>query len=112
MKIQISDQKHQIVFKLNDSSAAKTLAAQLPLTTEIKDYSDDEKIFYPDKLAVDNTPMSQGKVGDLAYFAPWGDVVLYYKEFQAYPGLYQLGKCVSGENDISKLRSDVVIEKL
>lgn len=110
MKVQVSDQKHKIVFEVNDSDASKDLIKQLPLTTKIENYSDDEKIFYPQKLKTSNTPMSQGRVGDLAYFAPWGDVVLYYKAFQSYSGLYQLGECVSGKDEISKLKGSVTIK--
>lgn len=109
MKVQVSDQQNKVVFEVNDSDASKDLIKQLPLTTKLENYNDDEKIFYPQKLKTDNTPISQGRVGDLAYFAPWGDVVLYYKNFQAYPGLYQLGKCVFGKDKISKLKGIVTI---
>lgn len=109
MKIQVNDGNHQAVFELNNSSAAQSLIKQLPLTIKVENYSNDEKIFYPEKLATNNTPMSQGEVGDLAYFAPWGDVVMYYKKFQSYAGLYQLGKCVSGEDEIVKLKGTIDI---
>lgn len=110
MKIQISDQQHKIVFELNNSDAAAGLVSQLPITTKIENYSDDEKIFYPKKLTTSNTPLSQGKVGDLAYFAPWGDVVLYYKQFQSYSGLYQLGECISGKDEIAKLSGKITLK--
>lgn len=112
VKLQVSDQQNQIIFELNNSDAARDLIKQLPLTTKIENYSNDEKIFYPKKLKTNNTPMSQGRVGDLAYFAPWGDVVLYYKNFQAYPGLYQLGECISGKDKISSLSGKVLIEEV
>lgn len=112
MKIQVSDQQHKIVFELNNSDAATSLVKQLPINTKIENYSNNEKIFYPSKLTTINTPLSQGQVGDLAYFAPWGDVVLYYKEFQSCSGLYQLGKCISGKNEISRLSGNVTIEQI
>ena len=112
MKLQVSDNKHKIIFELNNSNAAMDLVKQLPLTIKIENYSNDEKIFYPKKLTTSNTPMSQGRVGDLAYFAPWGDVVLYYEKFQSYPGLYQLGECISGKDEISKLSGKVLVEKI
>lgn len=112
MKIQVSDKQHKIIFELNNSNAATSLAKQLPLNIKIENYSDDEKIFYPKKLDTSNTPMSQGRVGDLAYFAPWGDVVLYYKEFQSYSGLYQLGECISGQDEIVDLSGKVTIEQI
>ncbi len=113
MRIKVSDQKHQIDFNLNDSNAAKDLIKQLPLTIEVKDYSDDEKIFYPqNKLTTTNTPETSAKPGTLAYFAPWGDVVMFYKAFDAYPGLYILGKVISNPDQIEKLQGKITITQL
>ena len=110
MKLQVSNNKHKIIFELNNSNAAASLVKQLPLNIKIENYSNDEKIFYPKKLDVSNTPMSQGRVGDLAYFAPWGDVVMYYGDAGPYDGLYQLGKCISGKNQIAKLKGKITLK--
>lgn len=109
MKIQVSDHNHTIIFELNDSDAAQDLACQLPLTTKVENYSDDEKIFYPDQLCKTNTPFSHGHQGDLALYSPWGDVVMFYKEFSSAPGLYQLGHCVKGERQIGQLTGNITI---
>lgn len=37
----------EIIFELNESTAASDLYGQLPLSVEIEDFSDNEKIFYP-----------------------------------------------------------------
>lgn len=109
-QLKVSDQNYIIKFELNDSDAAKDLVRQLPLTLKVENYSDDEKIFYPDKLRKTNTPFSQGRKGDLAYYAPWGDVVMFYQAFSSAPGLYNLGHCISGEDDIDKLSSTIQVE--
>lgn len=111
MQIKVTNNNKTILFELNDSTAAKDLAEQLPLTTTVKNYSDDEKIFYPRTLSTDNTPRSHGPQGDLAYFAPWGDVVMFYREFSTAPGLYNLGKCVSGEENIAGLTGQIRVEQ-
>lgn len=110
MQIQVSDQNHTIKFELNDSDAAKDLVSQLPLTTKVENYSDDEKIFYPDKLRQTNTPFSHGHRGDLALYAPWGDVVMFYKDFSSAPGLYNLGYCVSSEDEITQLTGNITVK--
>lgn len=110
-RLQITDNyHHKVIFKLNNSKATKSLKKQLPLKVKVRNYSSNEKIFYPNKLKTRNTPLSQGKKGDLAYFAPWGDVVMYYGDAGPYDGLYQLGKCISGKNQIAKLKGKITLK--
>ena len=49
-------------------------------------------------------------VGTLAYYAPWGDVVMFYGEYNENPSLYELGHVVSGEELIPDLSGSVIIE--
>ena len=37
-----------------------------------------------------------GEAGGLAFFSPWGNVVMYYDSFSSYPGLYILGEAIEG----------------
>ena len=82
---------------LNDTNAAKSFYANLPLELNLKDYAGREKIAdLPAKLDFKGDPSSDGKVGDLAYFAPWGNLVLFYKPQPYYDGLIKLGKFENG----------------
>lgn len=113
MQISIQANENTIVFELNDSPAAKALYAQLPLTIEVEDYSNDEKIFYPPKkLDTANTPMADAELGTLAYYAPWGDVVMFYDSFGSASGLYELGHVVSGSEHISNMSGTIEITEL
>lgn len=94
----------EIIFELNDSNAAAMLKEQFPADVTIENYSNNEKTFYPSiKLNTDNAPLADGTAGELAYFEPWGDVVMYYGEAGPYSGLYSLGKCVKGQELISSI---------
>ena len=100
------------VFQLNTSDAARQLYAQLPLTTKVENYSHDEKIFYPPKkLNTAGTPQADAKAGTLAYYAPWGDVVMFYGNFGSAPGLYELGHAVSGSEYIKDMSGAIRVEK-
>ena len=35
-------------------------------------------------------------MGDLAYYAPWGNLAIYYKDFRHSPGLIKLGTLDGG----------------
>ncbi len=113
LQIQVESDGSIIVFELNDSLAAKSLYDQLPLTIEVQNYSSDEKIFYPpEELDTVDTPLADATAGTLGYFAPWGDVVMYYDDFGSYSGLYELGSAVSGEEYISSLSGTVTITQI
>lgn len=98
-----------IVYALNDSQAAKELYEQLPLTVEVENFSTNEKIFYPPKaLDITGAPPADGSQG-LCYYAPWGDVVMFYDHFGQGGGLYALGEVVSGEEDIERLSGTIEV---
>lgn len=70
-----------VVYQPNDSAAADAPLVQLSLTTEVEDYSTNEKIFYPPQvLDATDTPPAEGGAGSPAYYAPWGDVVMFCKD--------------------------------
>lgn len=102
-----------IVFQLNDSQAARDLYAQLPLSVEVENYSTNEKIFYPpNKLDTSGTPLASNvQPGTLAYYAPWGDVVMFYGSFGSAAGLYELGHAVQGGEHIRGLSGMIRIEQ-
>ena len=93
----------EIVFALNDTSVSRSFYAQLPLTVAVENYSNNEKIFQPPKK-LDCSKVQEGAcpVGTIAYFSPWNNVCLYYGDMSRYPGLYVMGKAVSGTEQIQQ----------
>ncbi|WP_424767866.1 cyclophilin-like fold protein [Paenibacillus sp. sgz302251] len=113
MQISIKANGITTVFELNDSQAAKELYAQLPLTIGIENYSSNEKIFYPPvKLNSTNTPLASPQPGTLAYYAPWGDVVMFYDSSGSASGLYELGNAISGGELIGSMSGTIQVEKM
>ncbi|WP_340817717.1 cyclophilin-like fold protein [Methanolobus sp. WCC4] len=113
MQISVQSNGKTTIFELNDGNAAKDLYEQLPLTIDVEDFSNNEKIFYPPKkLDTTNTPMANAKAGTLAYYAPWGDVVMFYEKFGSAGGLYELGNVVSGGEHIKNMSGTILIEKV
>lgn len=111
MKIRVEADGNTILFALNDSQAAQDLYDQLPLQIEVENYSSNEKIFYPpEELDVSDAPQAGGGAGTLAYYQPWGDVVMFYGDFSPSGGLYGLGEAVSGTEYISGISGTVTLE--
>ena len=96
---------------LNNTNAAKSFYENLPMELNLKDYAGREKIAYlPKKLNFNGDPSSDGKVGEIAYFSPWGNLVLFYKPQPYYDGLIKLGKFESGFEKIINCEK-IVIKK-
>ena len=101
-----------LTLHLNGSPAAKDLCAQLPLDIAVENYSTNEKIFYPPKkLNTADTPMAKPKVGMVAYYAPWDDVVLFYAPLNGGE-LYELGYVEEDAGQIEKLSGTLHIEQV
>lgn len=111
MQIVVRSNNKVVVFELNNSNASKELEKQLPLNIKVEDYASNEKIFYPpETLTTSNTPKANAKNGTLAYYAPWGDVAMFYKDFGTVNGLYELGKCIDGCEFINDLNGTIHIQ--
>lgn len=108
--IEVRSGETAVTYALEDNAAADALLAQLPLTIEIEDYSTNEKIFYPPQaLETAGAPAASGGAGVLAYYAPWGDVVLFYDDFSENVSLFALGRAVSGAESIRDLAGTVTV---
>lgn len=83
---------------LDDNPTVRDFIARLPLTVELKDYASTEKVgFLPHKLSTQNAPPgSTPVVGDISYYAPWGNLAIFYKDFAYSQHLVRLGRISSG----------------
>lgn len=105
--------ENRVVYALNDSPAARSLLEQLPLTMEVEDYSTNEKIFYPPRpLETQETSVAEGGAGTLAYYEPWGDVVMFYGDYNVNSALYELGRIVSGGELVSQMSGVITIDTM
>lgn len=70
------------------------LVAQLPLTVTFHDLNGVEKPApLPRKLSVEGMPAGEDpQVGDLGYWAPDGNLVVYYGDVGHWTGLMRLGE--------------------
>lgn len=98
MKIRIETDGSAITATLNDSEAARDLASLLPLSVTLEDYASTEKIAtLPRRLSTTGAPAgSDPDAGDIAYYAPWGNLAIYYRDFRYSDGLVKLGRLDGG----------------
>ena len=99
MKLEIQVGDRTLTSTLYDNATAKDLIAQLPLTLTLTDYNGAEKIANPPKrLSTTGAPDGfEPKAGDIAYYAPWGNLAIFYRDFRHSQNLIRLGK-IDGDN--------------
>jgi hypothetical protein len=98
MKIRLTFDGKAVEATLLDNATARDLLSLLPMTLTLEDYASTEKIGHPPrKLSTAGAPAGvDPAVGDIAYYAPWGNLAIFYKDFGYSRGLIGLGRIDSG----------------
>lgn len=94
--------------QLADNATARDLVDQLPLTLSFRDFNRLEKIAeLPRPLTTAGAPEgSDPDPGDLGYYAPSRNLVLYYDDVGYYPGIVHLGRFGDGDLDLVERQPD------
>ena len=93
MRIEITIGDERFRAALDDSAASRDLVDQLPLTLDMTDHGSVEKTgALPSALSRRGQPEGAGPgAGDIGYYAPGNDLVLYYGDQSYYPGIVVIG---------------------
>ena len=93
MKIRMDVAGTRITASLDDNATSRDFASLLPLTLTLDDYNGTEKISdLPKKLSTRGAPEGvDPAAGDIAYYAPWGNLAIFYKDFEYSRELVKLG---------------------
>lgn len=92
MQIQMQFSGKSFVLTLENNATARDFYALLPLTLSFSDYVGKEKIARLEKsLNAQESGEYNPQSGDFFYFAPWGNVGIFYAKQPPYKGLIKLG---------------------
>jgi hypothetical protein len=92
--------------RLDDNATANDLAAQLPVTLTFRDHNSVEKTAsLPRELSLEGAPAGHDPVaGEIGYWAPDGDLVLYYDDAAPqWDGIVRLGEVQGDLSAVSQL---------
>jgi hypothetical protein len=91
-----------------DSETARDFISLLPLTLTLSDYAQTEKVSdLPRRLSTAGAAEgAEPDVGDIAYYAPWGNLAIYYRDFGYSSGLVKLGSIDSGIEELAAMSGD------
>lgn len=99
---------------LEDNATSRDFLALLPLALTLEDYHATEKIAdLPSRLNTVHAPAGTTPApGDITYYAPWGNLAIFYRPFPYSAGLVRLGRL---EGDLAPLQRsgpiDIRIER-
>ncbi|MDX3511672.1 cyclophilin-like fold protein [Streptomyces caniscabiei] len=111
MDIELTIDGNAVAGTLNGSAAARDFAALLPLTLNLSDFHETERIAdLPRRLSTSGAPDgAEAKAGDLAYYAPWGNLALFYRDFPYSDGLVILGHVTDDGTDRLATAEEVTV---
>jgi len=110
MKINIKVRDEVVTATLIDSKTTQDFISLLPLRLTLKDHANTEKVSYLTRhlSTEDAPPGSDPAVGDIAYYAPLGNWVMYYNDFGYSNGVVILGK-IDGDIEAFKVPGPVEV---
>ncbi|RVV99037.1 hypothetical protein EKE94_09195 [Mesobaculum littorinae] len=78
---------------LDDTIVGRDFAAMLPLDLTLSDFHGIEKVSdLPRAVDTSEAPATyEPAAGDITFYAPWGNLAIFYKPFQPSGGLVRLG---------------------
>jgi hypothetical protein len=111
MNVTLSLDGAEIQATLVAGETAQDFLSLLPLTLTLTDYQQTEKVSdLPRRLTTTGAPEGHDpKVGDITYYAPWGNLAIFYEDFGHSPGLVKLGRITSGLDKLARAEGEVAV---
>jgi len=112
VQIQITVGDQRFTAELDESAASRDLVAQLPVTLQMRDHGSVEKTGrLSSPLSLSGQPRgADPDIGDVGYYAPGQDLVLYYGDQSYFDGIVVLGRMEDGAaSRLSSLAGTVTV---
>lgn len=112
MKIKLTIGQDKYTASMNDSKAAKDFIALLPMTLTLKDYAGTEKVSnLPTGLSTSGSPDgTAASIGDITYYASWGNLAIFYRNFGYASGLIKLGSIDTDGEKLAKFKKPIEVQ--
>lgn len=103
--VRLQWEQGEVYVRMLDNAASRSFLAQLPLTLEFTDFANTEKIAtLPQRLQTEGSLTAQQVPGDFAYYAPWGNLAVFYRGKGSDGQLYVLGHIASGKEALGRMK--------
>ncbi|MGM0241059.1 cyclophilin-like fold protein [Enterococcus sp. AZ103] len=111
MRLLLTINEQNYTISLNNSQAAIDFYQMMPLDLTLSDFNQTEKVAdLPKSLRIDGSPSgAAAQSGQLAYYAPWENLAIFYQDFRYGEGLVILGEIDQGADMLRNLNQNVEI---
>jgi len=111
MQIRLTGDGVVLTATMLDNATSRDFLALLPLTLTLRDYSQTEKVSdLPRQLSTDGAPEGHDpEIGDIAYYAPWGNLAIFYRDFGYSVGLVHLGTIDAGGDQLGSVGGEYTV---
>lgn len=112
VRLKLTFNGDEVIVRMHDNPTSRDFMATLPRTLTFEDYAATEKISRLDRrLSTEGAPEGHDpSVGDFAYYAPWGNLIIYYKDFTYSTGVVPLGTIESGVEKFARLTGNFSVK--
>ena len=109
MKIKMHLDGEVLTATLAEGAAPRDFLALLPLELTLRDYASTEKVGdLPARLSIEGAPPGfDPDVGDITYYAPWGNLAIFYRDFGFAQGLVKLGRFDSNVDELARKQDEL-----
>ncbi len=111
--VKIAVGSRTITATMEDNAAGRDFLSRLPIEVTLEDYDNTaEKIFYPDPaLATDGVTRGCAPVpGDIAIYAPWGNVAIFCKSRPHDDNLIKIGRIDGNGIEALSMKGDISVK--
>ncbi len=110
-RIRLRVGERDLAAPLLHTPAARDFAALLPLTVTLTDHAGTEKVSdLPARLQTQGSPPgAAARAGDICFYAPWGNLAIFYRDFGYAAGLVRLGRFDTGVAQLAALSGAVPV---
>ncbi len=98
---------HEIIIDLLDTPMVHAFLTQRPMTLMSEDFNGNEKNNYlQQKLSIASDIHAEETKGNFCYYAPWGNLAVFYQDIGYSESLYILGTIRSGKELLARQKGD------
>ncbi|MDP9424346.1 MAG: cyclophilin-like fold protein [Pseudomonadota bacterium] len=90
---------------LLNNPTSRDFVAMLPMTVQFEDFGGSEKISHlrPRRLSTEGrTANYAANQWDITYYVPWGNIAIFYKDYDPSGDLIKMGRIVSGQQALMR----------
>lgn len=111
-RIKLTIGAQEVYATLNDDPAADSFLAMLPAEFSFEDFNGVEKISYPSTpFSIENSSCGlEPAIGDLAIYAPWGNLSIFYKPYHYTEDLISIGHIDEGLDILTSQNENFIVK--